>query len=585
VPVLQHDDYLGVPRTLAGHHIVSTRGHFRDLSRTHPSTGALNPNEVVPADAFRRCQFLVSHVRSIALKAGPKAVVDASPLPFRTTLKGSARFAAWCKKFVHVPKGTNARKALILRDWQRELVGSVLDAETQPRIAGWCLPRGQGKSTLLAALGLYELMNGGEGASVIVAAVDERQAGIVFGIAARMVELHPDLESRVTVYKDKLTVPSRGASFVCLPASPASLEGLDYTLAIVDEIGRIGTSDSAWSVIALASGKRERSTLIGIGTPGPTEDNVLAALRAYAKACPTDTSQVYVEHSAAGFEDHSASCEHCWELANPALDDFLHRDAMRALLPPKMPESEFRRAKLAQHVHGNADPILPPGVWDGLSTGEGIPDGSEVVLSFDGSYSGTDATVVLAATVSATPHMDVIGYWKRPPDADDTWRIPILEVEQTIRDACERFVVREICADTYRWQRSLEVLKADKLPVTEFPQSISRMSAATADFLTACTSSQLSHSGNEVLAEHIGNAVLTEDNRGGRMVKASRSKLAGLIDAAICACMAHGRATWLANRPEKPRRGAGFATRTGTNGRPRRAASATRRPARPHSHA
>lgn len=86
------------------------------------------------------------------------------------------------------------------------------------------LTRGQGKSTLVAALGLYELMTGGEGATVIVAAVDERQAGIVFGVAARMVELNPDLASRVQVFKDRLVVPSRGASFTCLPASPAALE-------------------------------------------------------------------------------------------------------------------------------------------------------------------------------------------------------------------------------------------------------------------------------------------------------------------------------------------------------------------------
>ena len=99
------------------------------------------------------------------------------------------------------------------------------------------MPRGQGKSTLVAALGLYDLMLGEEGASVVVAATDERQAGIVFKTAARMVELNEDLSSRVQVFKDRLYVPERGASFVCLPAEPKRLEGLDYTTAILDEIG------------------------------------------------------------------------------------------------------------------------------------------------------------------------------------------------------------------------------------------------------------------------------------------------------------------------------------------------------------
>lgn len=394
-------------------------------------------------------------------------------------------------------------------------------------------------------------MLGGEGATVIVAAVDERQAGIVFSAAARMVELHPELECRIAAYKDKLLVPSRGASFQCLPASPASLEGLDYTLAIADEIGRINRE--TWEVLALAQGKQERSTLIGIGTPGPTEDNVLASMRAHWLEHPEDTSQVYREYSAAGFEDHPPDCEHCWGLANPALDDFLHRDALRALLPPKMSEQAFRRARLCQHVIGNEEPILPAGVWGDLSTDEGIPDGSEVVLSFDGSYSGTDATVILATTVDRTPHMDIVGVWQRPRYAQTDWRVPILEVEQAIRDACQRWKVSEIVADPYRWQRSLEVLKAEKLPVVEFPQMPSRMCAATADFLTACTNNKLTHSGHPTLEAHIANAVLHEEARGARLVKATRSRHAGQIDAAICAVMGLSRATWIAMNRKKKR--------------------------------
>jgi phage terminase large subunit-like protein len=165
------------------------------------------------------------------MKAGPKAAVEPSPLPFRSRSVHAARFAAFCQKFIRVPKGTGVLSPLRLRPWQIELVGSVLDADPEPRTAGWMMPRGQGKSTLVAALGLYGLMLGEEGASVVVAATDERQAGIVFRTATRMVELHPELERRVQPYKTELRVPRRGASFQCLPAEPKRLEGLDYTLA------------------------------------------------------------------------------------------------------------------------------------------------------------------------------------------------------------------------------------------------------------------------------------------------------------------------------------------------------------------
>lgn len=482
------------------------------------------------------------------MKAGPKGAVDESPLPFRTRLKGSAKFAAFCKKYVRVPKGTGAGGALILRNWQRDLVGSVLDVAPQPRMAGWCLPRGQGKSSLMAAWGLYELMTGGEGAAVIVAAVDERQAGIVFGVAARMVELSPELSSRVQVYKDRLLVPSRGASFVCLPASPAALEGLDYTLAICDEIGRIDRE--VWEVVALAQGKRERSVLVGIGTPGPNSDNVLADLRAYSLEHPEDTTQVYREFSAAGFEDHPVDCTHCWELANPALDDFLYRDALMTLLPPKMTEATYRRARLCQFVGDNADPFIPATVWDGLNTDVGIPAGASVVLALDGSHS-EDTTALLLGTVGRRPHFQPLQVWEKPKD-DPDWRVPILEVEQAIRDACRTYVVREIVCDPFRWARTIQVLQGERLPAVEFPWSPSRITPATSDVYSAAVNGEFTHNGDPVFRRHVLGATVREDNRGGlRVDKTSRRRNAEKIDLAACLIMCHSRCVWLARKKTK----------------------------------
>ena len=479
------------------------------------------------------------------MKAGPKAAVDASPLPFRPRSTGSARFAAFCSKFIVTPKGTGARKAMKLRPWQVDLVGSVLDADPRPRLAGWMMPRGQGKSTLVAALGLYDLMLGEEGASVVVAATDERQAGIVFRTAARMVELNEDLAGRVQTFKDRLYVPERGASFTCLPAEAKRLEGLDPTLAILDEIGVV--SRDVYEVMALAQGKRERSTLLGIGTPGPDPtNNVLADMRQYAAEHPEDTSFVWREFSAAGFEDHAPDCAHCWELANPALDDFLHRDALAALLPPKTREATFRRARLCQFATDTDGAFLPVGVWDGLSTGQPVPDGTEVVIAFDGSFSD-DTSAILVATVAEEPHVDVVAVWEKPA-GDESYRVPVADVEDTIRAACKRWTVVEIVADPFRWTRTLQALEAERLPVVEFPHSPSRLTAATTDLFSAATNGRLTHSGDPRLAAHVGAAVVTEDARGLRLSKASRSRNARKIDLAACLVMAHSRATWRATR-------------------------------------
>lgn len=492
------------------------------------------------------------------MRAGPKAAVDGSRLPWRPRTQGAARFAAFARKFLIVPKGEGALKPLLLRPWQVDLCASILDPDPRPRLAGWMLPRGQGKSTLVAALGLYDLMCGEEGASVVVAATDERQAGIVYRAAARMVELNPELLSRVQVFKGELRVPERGASFVCLPAEPKRLEGLDPTLAILDEIGVI--SREVYEVVALAQGKRASSTLLGIGTPGPDPANsVLTDMREYAAQNPADKSFVWREHSAAGYEHHAVSCRHCWELANPAMTGpkpFLYEDAMRALLPPKTREATFRRARLCQFVTDTDGAFLPGGTWDTLSTGEPIPDGEDVVLALDGSFS-EDTTALLLATVSPHPHFDVLGVWEKPP-GDDDYRVPIAQVEDGIRDAARRWNVVEIIADPFRWTRTLQALEAEGLPVVEFPHSPSRLTAATGDLYAAATNDGMTHSGDPRLAAHVGAAVIYEDARGMRLQKASRSKTARKIDLASCLVMAHSRATWRATRKPRRRRIAAF---------------------------
>jgi phage terminase large subunit-like protein len=207
------------------------------------------------------------------VRAGPKAEVDGSPLPLHGSRRRELAVARFAADFVRVPRGHGVRKPLRLRRWQRDLIAATWDRRPRPRLAGWMIPRGQGKTSLTAVLALYELLSGAEGAGVVVVATDERQAALCHRQASRMVELHPDLEGRVQVYADALTVPARGSSFQVLPAVPKRLEGLDYTLAIVDEAGRV--DQEVYEVVALATGKQQSSVVLAIGTPGPELENTV----------------------------------------------------------------------------------------------------------------------------------------------------------------------------------------------------------------------------------------------------------------------------------------------------------------------
>ena len=100
-----------------------------------------------------------------------------------------------------------------------------------------------------------------------------------------------------------------------------------------------------------------------------------------------------------------------------------------------------------------------------------IEDGADVVLGFDGSLN-RDSTALVVVSLDEEPHVDVLDCWERPlgPSGAD-WRVPVPEVLDTIREACRRWNVCEIAADTSRWVAQLEDLAEEGLPVVDFPQS------------------------------------------------------------------------------------------------------------------
>jgi phage terminase large subunit-like protein len=128
---------------------------------------------------------------------------------------------AFCQRFIVMPKGTGARKHMVVRPWQRDRIGEVFDPGPRPRFALWSMPRGQGKSAMASAIGLYALhADGVDDASVVVVAADERQAGIVFNTAVRMTELSKPLLERTQVSGTTCTSPGRARRSRCCRRKP-----------------------------------------------------------------------------------------------------------------------------------------------------------------------------------------------------------------------------------------------------------------------------------------------------------------------------------------------------------------------------
>jgi len=211
---------------------------------------------------------------------------------------------------------------------------------------------------------------------------------------------------------------------------------------------------------------------------------------------------------------------------------------------PATSESLTRRFYFNQVWEGVNEEWLPVGAWAARATGDRIPPGSEVILAVDGSYND-DSTGIVAATCSSQPHLDVIGCWEPDPTSDETRTVPIEEVEDTIRQACRKWRVREINFDPYRWARTMQALAKEGLRIVEFPNSPERMITASQRFQTAVVNGTLTHSADTRLARHVGNCVVRENSRGKRIVKETKWS-PRKIDLAVAAVMAHDRA---ASRP------------------------------------
>jgi phage terminase large subunit-like protein len=156
---------------------------------------------------------------------------------------------------------------------------------------------------------------------------------------------------------------------------------------------------------------------------------------------------------------------------------------------------------------------------------------------FDGSYSG-DSTGIVGCTPDG--YCWVVGCWEN--QGQPGWRVPIVDVEHAIAAACRRWTVREVACDPYRWQRSLQLLADDGLPMVEYQTgSLARIIPAWQRFYDAVLDGLLTHSGDPRLARHIENMVLKRDVRGARPVKESKASPRH-IDLGICAVGAFDRA-------------------------------------------
>jgi phage terminase large subunit-like protein len=463
------------------------------------------------------------------------------------------RVSGFIESFCRLTKGSSAGDLISLREWQKDILNELFvlreDGRRKYRRGLIGLPRKNGKSLLGAGIALFGLFDE-VGAEVYCVAGDRLQAKIVFGEAKRMVELDEELSRHLRVYRDAIEYTKSGSVLRALSSDSKRQEGLNPSLVVFDEV-HVQPDDALWSTMNLGSGARANPLVVGITTAGSRTDSRGGDTLAYRlwqygrklQSGEVEDATFYFRWFAA-LEESSPFDEESWKVANPAYGDFLDPEDFKSAVK-STPEAEFKTKRMNLWV-SSATSWLPHGAWDACRSERRLVDGEEIVLGFDGSFSG-DSTALIACTLDG--FIDVVGLWERPTD-DPHWRVDTLEVEEAIRQACKKYAVKEITVDPARWQRTLAILEAETLPVVEFPQSAARMTPATAAFYDAVTDNRLTHSGNPALARHVGNASVKIDSMGPRLKKEHRAS-PRKIDAAVAAVIAFARAQALANEVQE----------------------------------
>jgi phage terminase large subunit-like protein len=315
------------------------------------------------------------------------------------------RAAAFFPSLLVHTKGAHVREAFKLRPWQeheiiRPLFGEVIwSAEygryvRRYRIAYIIVGRKNGKSELAAGILLLLLVGDDEeAAEVYSAAKDTKQAGKVFGPALRMVQLSPALTQRLRHIKNaRRIVDEKTASYYEVLTSDAEGElghnphgfNLDEVLSQPD--------GSMWEAMTTAAGARLQELMFATSTETDDASSFGAKLIDEAERVQEDPSRAphvfsfvrklpstqegldRLHRLYPGHPDLPVSLdpfdEANWKWPNPALDDFLSRDALRraALDARNDPAKEngFCQFRLNQRVQQTWR-WMPMHLWEGCS--------------------------------------------------------------------------------------------------------------------------------------------------------------------------------------------------------------------------
>jgi phage terminase large subunit-like protein len=473
-------------------------------------------------------------------------------------------------------KGPLAGQTIKTMAWQRWIIINLfgfVDRRSRTRRfrqgSVW-VPRGNGKSSLAAALAIYAtFMEGEGGAEGYAAAVTRDQARIVWDTAKEMVDRTPVLRARFGVETSKHSIfkITSASKFVSISSDAKSLDGLNVHFAVCDEIGS-HRSANVYDVLLTALGKRRQPLLVSISTATGNNAGIGKKVHDYAQRVLDGVirdDRFFAVIYAADPGDPVWE-EATWRKANPGWGVTVQPDAIQAIANQAKASPAQEIAFKTRHLNlwVSADSSL-----FSLEAWRRCADTSMRLQDFEGRrcWIGLDlsAKVDLTAaslifplhepgeperyaifsrcwlpesTIASSRNPSYPGWVKEGALIATEGEVTDYEViEDTLRDWCARFDVEAIGYDPWSARQLSQRLLNEGLPMVEVRQTVMNLSEPTKTFDALMRGRRLRHNGDPVLAWCVACVVGRRDEKDNVFPKKEKNS-DGKVDAAIATIIA-----------------------------------------------
>lgn len=555
---------------------------------------ALHPAEQYAADVLSGKQVACKWVRLAVERQvrDLKRAAEKDPsFPFYFDEFAANRPIEFIQEFCHHSKGKWARtnEKIKLEPWQQFILWAVFGwKQTDTGLRRFKtvineVARKNGKSTLLAAIGLYLLIADGEpGAEVYAAATKKDQAKIIWGEAARMVKKSPYLKKHIESSKANLAVLDTSSKFEPLAADEDNLDGLNVHAGLIDEIHAHKTR-GVFDVIDTATGSREQPVIWVITTAGTAFPNSIALeLLDYGQdvLSGVQNDETFFAIIYTLDEGDEWDNEEVWVKANPnlgvsaKLEDMQRKCARAKRTPTAQANFKTKHLDLWQNTH---ETWLPVEKWDACYedfTAENL-FGSECYVGVDLASTIDIAAVVLVfpaleemldedGTVKTVEIYRVLPFFFIPEEnaaakgEKDRTSYPVWieqgHIEATDGDSIdydhirlrfnnlgESYEIKQGGYDPWNATQLMQQLREqdgfDMVPIRQGFGSLSAPSKATEALIM---SRRIRHNGNPAMKWMFSNVCMKRDAAGN--MKPDKSKSASKIDGVVAMIMAIDRA-------------------------------------------